>query len=711
MRHSLLRLSVLALLLTINTIVFADTFVVNGIKYSTTSSSTVGVYSKSPKYSGNVVIPESVNYNETTYSVTSIGDRAFDGCNGLTSVTIPNSITSIGGYAFSGCNSIEKLTLLCPTVSSWFSGNTSIKELILGDSVTSIRYRAFEGCSGLTSVTISNSVTSIGERAFSSCIGLTSVTIPNSVTSIGKSAFEGCTSLTSVTIGNGVTSIGDYTFSGCNNLSVLDISETVCYIEDNAFDECEKLTKIIIHDIGAWCKVRLYKYPSSGCLVFPPHHLFLNEEEIVDLVIPTDVELINRGTFSNCVYIKSVTILGKTVEKWAFSDCSNLESLLIGSNVKSIKGGAFDGCKSLESVHISDSKEELLFEDFSSYDRAIFHDCMLKKAYIGRNLGYSDSPFGNQSKLYNVTIGEEMTIIPSNLFQHCKSITSITIPQNIEEIGDFSFFDCSNLKKLVIEDSETPLSLGRNYIEYSLISGVFGSCNIDTLYLGRNLEYLTDIGNGCHIYPFGGCTLSIVTIGDKVTSIGRGLFRGSEMENIELTDNLKSIGEDAFYGCQKLNCVVIPNIVTSIGDCAFSSCINLKTVTIGKNVTEIGAYAFDTDDNWKIGSLTKIISLIEEPFEVFRIFRYWTRLADYSNVFIQANDTLFVPKGTVPLYKSTSDWCDVKNILEIEESTDIIDISNSTLEDNSAFYNLNGIVATKPRKGIYIKNGKKIVIK
>ena len=137
----------------------------------------------------------------------------------------------------------------------------------------------------------------------------------------------------------------------------------------------------------------------------------------------------------------------------------------------------------------------------------------------------------------------------------------------------------------------------------------------------------------------------------------------------------------------------------------------MKTVTIGKNVTEIGAYAFDTDDNWKIGSLTKIISLIEEPFEVFCIFRYWTRLADYSNVFIQANDTLFVPKGTVPLYKSTPDWNNVKYIFEIQESTDIMDISNSTMKDNSVVYNLNGIVATKPRKGIYIKNGKKVIIK
>ncbi|MBO5706614.1 MAG: leucine-rich repeat domain-containing protein, partial [Bacteroidaceae bacterium] len=141
---------------------------IDGIRYdldAEANQATV-IAKSSGKYSGEVVIPESVEHEGTAYSVTSIGYSAFSACSGLTSVTIPNSVTSIGKSAF-----------------YW--------------------------CFGLTSVTIGNSVTSIGNQAFHNCNGLTSVTIPNSVTSIGEEAFFSCDVLTSVTIGNSVTSIGN----------------------------------------------------------------------------------------------------------------------------------------------------------------------------------------------------------------------------------------------------------------------------------------------------------------------------------------------------------------------------------------------------------------------------------------------------------------------------------------------------------------------
>ena len=170
------KLMLIALLLTSNA-VWAYDFESGGIYYNITSGedNTVEVTYKDyshNSYSGEIVIPSNVILGENSYSVTSIGNSAFSRCNGLTSVTIPNSVTSIGGSAFFGCSGLTSVTI--------------------PNSVTAIENHAFFGCSGLTSVTIPNSVTSIGDYAFYYCSGLTSVTIPNSVTSIGGSAFFGC---------------------------------------------------------------------------------------------------------------------------------------------------------------------------------------------------------------------------------------------------------------------------------------------------------------------------------------------------------------------------------------------------------------------------------------------------------------------------------------------------------------------------------------
>ena len=124
-------------------------FTIGSLKYTTTSDTTVSV-GKNGTPTGELIIPESVKYKGTQYSVTSIGESAFRGCSGLTSIDIPNSVTSIGDWAFRDCSGLTSLTI--------------------PNSVTSIGRYAFYGCSGLTSVTIPNSVTSIGSYAFSSCI-------------------------------------------------------------------------------------------------------------------------------------------------------------------------------------------------------------------------------------------------------------------------------------------------------------------------------------------------------------------------------------------------------------------------------------------------------------------------------------------------------------------------------------------------------------
>ncbi|MBR6195753.1 MAG: leucine-rich repeat domain-containing protein [Prevotella sp.] len=172
MKKQIISLIILAIL---PMVASANAVEIGGIYYNLIPKGKVAEVTSMPSdnYTGDVEIPESVFYESDgeTYAVTSIGNSAFKGCSGLTSVTIPNSVTSIGEGAFSGCSGLTSVTI--------------------PNSVTSIGDNAFFG-SGLTSVTIPNSVTSIGGYAFQDCSGLTSVNIPNSVTSIGHSAFSGC---------------------------------------------------------------------------------------------------------------------------------------------------------------------------------------------------------------------------------------------------------------------------------------------------------------------------------------------------------------------------------------------------------------------------------------------------------------------------------------------------------------------------------------
>ena len=224
----------------------------NGIYYSIYDSSgtNVSVTYKNTSYnsySGTVVVPATVTHNGATFTVAAISDRAFSGCSGLTSVTIPNSVTLIGEYAFSGCSGLTSVTIPNSVTSidgSAFSGCSGLTSVTISNSVISISRYAFNGCSGLTSVTIGNSVTSIDDYAFSGCTGLTNVTIPNSVTSISNNAFYYCSGLKNVTIGSSVNSIGESAFKECRKLRTVSLPYSLMTINSSAFYYCEDLTDV-----------------------------------------------------------------------------------------------------------------------------------------------------------------------------------------------------------------------------------------------------------------------------------------------------------------------------------------------------------------------------------------------------------------------------------------------------------------------------------
>ena len=382
--------------------------------------------------------------------ITTIPANAFIVCTNLTWIDIPNCITTIGDKAFKGCSAVESLTL--------------------PSSITSIGKSAFENCTGkvtinsngkfhkakFTEVVIGNSVTAIGNYAFEDCSSLTSVTIPDSVTMIGSYAFKNCSSLASVTIGNRVTMIGEYAFYSCSN------------IKDVYYQG----------DLSGWCKISFRDNPLSYGA-----KLYIDNKEVTDITIPSDIISIGDYAFLYCSSLTSVTISDSVTEigSQAFYGCSSLTSVTIGNRVTMIGYYAFSGCSSLTSVTIPNRVTEI-------GDGAFYNCSSLTSVTIGNNVTtLGTNPFKDCSKLtefngkfasadkrclivdgvlnsFAIGCGLTEYAIPNSVteigdwaFYNCSNLTSVTIPNSVTEIGDWAFLYCSSLTSVTIPDSVTEI--------------------------------------------------------------------------------------------------------------------------------------------------------------------------------------------------------------------------------------------------------------
>jgi len=370
-------------------------------------------------------------------SVTSIGNYAFYGCSGLTSVTIPNSVTSIGMGAFMNCTALTSVTI--------------------PDSVTSIGREAFYGCTDLTSVSIPNSVTSIEQNAFSGCSGLTSVTIPNSVTSIGYSAFYYCTGLTSLKLSAMLEEPdrnSDYTLiAGCYRQGGS---------RDSYQSPYEWLKNLISIEAPAW----FFDVPETDWIYCPRHlqHVAVNNGELTDNVLA----VINRS-YKTLQTLDVSNVTNTEFADEAFKGYYNLTELKLPAGLQKVGYMMVAGCKNLQSIDIPASVEEIeqsAFEDCRSIKTITFGGAPAgapgrfnaPAASTSQLHRIGNWAFYNAHELQNLEIPEGVTEIGDGAFYGCTYLEDLVLPSSVQSIGDNTFALCSKLNKIVV-NAVTPPSV------------------------------------------------------------------------------------------------------------------------------------------------------------------------------------------------------------------------------------------------------------
>lgn len=403
-------------------------FQTDGIYYGLNGEEATVVQGDTP-YSGDVVVPLSVSYDGNTYSVTAIGETAFESCSELISIALPNTVTTIGYAAFYNCSSLASVSM--------------------GNSVTSIGVHAFFLCSSLASITLPASVISIGTDAFLDCENLeeiivaegnnsyssvdgvlydknkttllkcpdkkSQVTIPTSVTAIENGAFTGCHGLTTIEIPNSVKSISSQAFFSCRNLTTVSIGNSVTAIGNGAFSNCTSLEEIIVAEENP-------SYSSVEGALYNKDQTVLSKwpDKKLNVSIPNSVTAIGNCAFEYCSELTSITLPESvtTIGEWAFSRCSGLTSIDIPHAVKNIGYQAFSYCDNLTSISIGNSV-----------------------IVIG------DYAFENCNRLTLVAMGNSVSAIGNYAFSGCSSLSSITLPASVTRIGANAFWGC-NMQKI-----------------------------------------------------------------------------------------------------------------------------------------------------------------------------------------------------------------------------------------------------------------------
>ena len=675
-----------------------------------------------------VVIPNSVNIIE---------NAAFSKCYALKSIEIPNSVTGIGNYAFNGCSSLEVVINFSNLTFSkgssnngyiayyankvinapngfidgdfiWLENNSAVTlaaylgnatELILptdydANSITSIGDYAFSNCSDLTSITIPNSITSIGDYAFSGCSNLVNITIPNSVTSIGADVFDGTIwynnqptgvvyvgkvlykykgtvpENTSIIIKDGTLGIAGKAFYNCSNLIDVEIPNSVTNIGNYAFDGCSSLKDVHVSDLVSWCNIDFKNFAANP--LYYTKNFYLNGEAITALVIPYDVTEIKNYVFCGYTGLTSVVIGDgvTSIGDSAFSGCTGLTNIEIPNSITSIGADAFYGCKGFTNIVIPNS--------ITTIGESAFRNCtgLTSVEFNATNCismgSYTNAVFRECTKFSRLIIGENVRNIPDYAFYYCDALTSVTslIPaDNVFAVNTYLF---NGIEKLYVPYGAKEIyAATKGWNEF-----------VDIVELDPTEITVTINEYGCATYcsPF-----------------------SLDFSNLDGLKAYAATGYNTSTGMVTLT----RQQTTQPGMGLFISGVP------GVYTVPVLEYSNDCSLNMLVGVLERTSVNSTSDDGVYYNYKYTVMSGDDTPKFYRFSDnsTLSAGKAYLQIPSAWLKSSQTKTIAIRFDDGETTGIDEVEHDDIDFVYDLQGRRVEKPANGIYIVNGKKVIIK
>ena len=588
-------------------------------------------------------------------SLTTIGDEAFYDCKNVTKLTLPNTTETIGASAFYNCSSVTEVTVgtgLRTIGANGFYGCKSFTALILPNEFTTMGESAFEGCTKLTVAKLGTSLTALPAKAFKDCTSLSEMVIPATAESIGDQALYNDSGLATITMNEGLKTIGNEVFWNNSGVMQFSIPGTVTSMGRNCFYGCTRATYLTFRDgtetltidnnntrssiIDAKTTVSDYRdrkydyfYDCPIRFLTLGRNLKYSYSDRIGIYDPKDKSFTYTyrasAPFYNNTQLRSVTIGPKVTFLYhhLFDGCANLATLRMGQNLETIYTYVFKNCDKLAKVDFPeplklidsyafyncDILASTIFKESSAHTLSInngaFCDCVALTGvtFPGQLNKLGNSAYSNCSLLKDVVFNSNQSYKPAltigdYTFEKCPLIQTLSFPGRLTSIGNYTFKECSYLTDISFEDSPDAVTLG-----YGAASDggddqrslpLFGNSNLQSLYLGRNVDYNTTSSYGYS--PFYNqqwlTDVRFSQAGTVTYCKDYLLYKVNSCETLQLPESITELGKYTFAGMTKLNGIFIPTKVAWLKEGLFADDVNIPEIIIHPAVTKIDSKVF-----------------------------------------------------------------------------------------------------------------------